>query len=264
MPFPYKAVLLVGATSGIGAGLADRLVQEGSKVIAVGRRQERLDDFVQKHGAEKVSAIKYDITDRSGLDAFVQRVVKENPDLDCVLLNSGMQQMFRLSKPAEVDLDAFHHEVNTNFTSVVNLALKFSAVLLAKQTPTALIVTGTHLATVPSAAMPAYSSSKAALHAFIDCLRRQNQGSSCKFIEINAPAVQTELHDYMGIESGRALGMPLADFIDQVYPQLERSEEHTSVGLLLGVSDEDYKSFVGTRQRMFDQFSNIIMQKMPA
>lgn len=73
MPFPYKTVLLVGATSGIGAGLAEKLVGEGAKVIAVGRRQEKLDEFVQKHGGEKASAIKYDVTDRAGLDAFVQR-----------------------------------------------------------------------------------------------------------------------------------------------------------------------------------------------
>ncbi|PMB65541.1 putative oxidoreductase DltE [Beauveria bassiana] len=261
MGFPFKTVLLVGATSGIGAGLADKLVQEGSKVIAVGRRQDRLDAFVQKHGAEKSSAIKYDVTDRNGLDAFVQRVVDENPDLDCVLLNSGMQRMIRLSKPAEVELDAFHQEINTNFTSVVNLALKFSAKLLEKQTSTALIVTGTHLSTVPSVAMPAYSCSKAALHAFIDCLRRQNQDKSCKFIEINTPAVQTELHDYMG-DRGRSFGMPLAEFIDQVYPQLESLEEHTSVGYPVGISEDDYKSFVGTRQRMFDQLSNVVMAHM--
>lgn len=102
-----------------------------------------------------------------------------------------MQQMIRLSKPAEVDLDAFHHEVNTNFTSLVNLALKFSGVLLDKQCPTALIVTGSHLSLVPSVAMPAYSASKAALHAFMDCLRHQNKGKNCKFIEITAPAVQS-------------------------------------------------------------------------
>ncbi|TQV92410.1 hypothetical protein V2A60_007102 [Cordyceps javanica] len=262
MGFTYKTVLLVGATSGIGAALADKLVQEGSKVIAVGRRQDRLDAFVQKHGDEKAGAIEYDVTDKAGLDTFVQRVIKEYPELDCVLLNSGMQRMIRLTQPAEVDLDAFHHEINTNFTSVVNLALKFGAVLLEKQTPTALIVTGTHLSTVPSVAMPAYSCSKAALHAFMDCFRRQNQGKSCKIIEINAPAVQTELHDYMG-ERGRSFGMPLADFVSQVYPQLERSEEHTSVGIPLGISEEDYKSFVGTRQRMFDQLSEVIMANIP-
>lgn len=73
MSFPYKTVLLVGATSGIGAGLTDKLVQEGAKVIAVGRRQDRLDAFVQKHGFAQAGAIKYDVTDRKGLDDFVRR-----------------------------------------------------------------------------------------------------------------------------------------------------------------------------------------------
>ncbi len=50
MPFPYKHVLMIGATSGIGVSMADRLVKEGSKVIAVGRQQDRLDHFVQNNG----------------------------------------------------------------------------------------------------------------------------------------------------------------------------------------------------------------------
>ncbi len=71
MSFQYKCVLLVGATSGIGAAMADKLVHEGTKVIAVGRRQDRLDAFVKKHGPELASAARFDITDTAGLDAFV-------------------------------------------------------------------------------------------------------------------------------------------------------------------------------------------------
>ena len=71
MAFQYKRVLLVGATSGIGAAMADKLILEGAKVIAVGRRQERLDEFVKKHGAEKAAGVRYDITDRADLDGFV-------------------------------------------------------------------------------------------------------------------------------------------------------------------------------------------------
>jgi NADP-dependent 3-hydroxy acid dehydrogenase YdfG len=61
MAFPYKHVLLVGATSGIGKGLADKLVQEGVKVTAVGRRQDRLDEFVKKHGGSKANGVAFDI-----------------------------------------------------------------------------------------------------------------------------------------------------------------------------------------------------------
>jgi NADP-dependent 3-hydroxy acid dehydrogenase YdfG len=72
MSFNYKRVLLVGATSGIGAAMADKLILEGAKVIAVGRRQERLDAFVQKHGPEKASGVRFDVNDRAGMDAFVE------------------------------------------------------------------------------------------------------------------------------------------------------------------------------------------------
>lgn len=64
---------MIGATSGIGAAMADRLVQEGSKVIAVGRRQDRLDVFVHRHGNEKTSAVRFDITDQRSMDDFVKK-----------------------------------------------------------------------------------------------------------------------------------------------------------------------------------------------
>jgi NADP-dependent 3-hydroxy acid dehydrogenase YdfG len=66
---------MVGATSGIGAAMADRLVQEGSKVIAVGRRQDRLDEFVRRHGKDKTSAVRFDISDRQTMDQFVSKLV---------------------------------------------------------------------------------------------------------------------------------------------------------------------------------------------
>jgi NADP-dependent 3-hydroxy acid dehydrogenase YdfG len=72
MPFTYKTVLIVGATSGVGGGMADKLMAEGSKVIAVGRPQDVLDEFVPKHGAAKAAAIRFDITDDAGMDSFVQ------------------------------------------------------------------------------------------------------------------------------------------------------------------------------------------------
>lgn len=75
MPFQYKNILVIGATSGIGAAMADRLIQEGSKVIAVGRRRDRLDEFVRKHGKDRANAARFDITDRQNMDEFVKELV---------------------------------------------------------------------------------------------------------------------------------------------------------------------------------------------
>ncbi|KAH7111119.1 hypothetical protein B0J11DRAFT_599019 [Dendryphion nanum] len=257
MSFGYKHVLLVGATSGIGAAMADKLVLEGAKVIAIGRRQERLDAFVQKHGPEKASAVKYDVTDRAGLDAFVQGIVNKYPDLDCVFLNSGFQSQVRLSKPAEVDLDAFHQEVTTNFSRLVDLSMKFLPHLLLKPFPTALVITGTLLALVPAVTMPAYSASKVAMNAYIYCLRRQNQESNTKIIEIWPPVVQTELHDYMGPERGQSMGMPATEFVEKAWSQLAAGSEHVIVGS--AGPEDSFMEIAKRRRQHFESLSDLLL-----
>ncbi|KAL8741202.1 MAG: hypothetical protein Q9190_006168 [Brigantiaea leucoxantha] len=132
MPFQYSRVLMIGATAGIGAAMADRLVQEGAKVIAVGRRQDRLDAFVNKHGSDKASSATFDISDRGSMDQFVDSVIKTYPDLDCVFLNAGTQSTIDLAQPTKVDLSAFHSEIDTNFTSFVDLTMKFLPFLMKK------------------------------------------------------------------------------------------------------------------------------------
>ena len=45
------------------------------------------------------------------------------------------------------------------------------------------------------------------MHSFTVSLREQLKGSSVKVIEVLPPAVQTELHDFMGVEHGRQVGV---------------------------------------------------------
>ena len=75
MPFQYKHVLMVGATAGIGRAMADRLIQEDSKVTVVGRRKERLDEFVAKHGEKKADSAPLDISKRDEIPQFAAEYV---------------------------------------------------------------------------------------------------------------------------------------------------------------------------------------------
>ena len=139
MSFPYKRVLLIGATSGIGLGMANKLIASGIKVIAVGRRADRLDAFVAQHGADKASAIPFDMTHTDSFPSFVEKVTTAYPDLDCVFLNSGNQHGYNFAKPSTVDLATFHDEMALNFSSFVSLTHAFLPFLLAKGQPTSLI-----------------------------------------------------------------------------------------------------------------------------
>jgi NADP-dependent 3-hydroxy acid dehydrogenase YdfG len=140
MPFAYKRVLLVGATAGIGAAMAERLIAEGAKVVVVGRRQDRLDAFVQKHGNQRAGSIKFDISDTNNVGTLVDTVTSTYPDLDCVFLNAGVQSNINLGDPEHVDLAAFHQEIKINFTSFVDLTIKILPFLKGRNIDTSLIL----------------------------------------------------------------------------------------------------------------------------
>ncbi|KIX94494.1 uncharacterized protein Z520_09880 [Fonsecaea multimorphosa CBS 102226] len=210
--------------------MADHLVQKGIKVIAVGRRQERLDTFVQKHGKERAGAFRFDIRDRENMGKFVQDVTETYPDLDCVFLNAGVQSPINFAHPEKVNLAAFHSEVAVTFSSFVDLTVKFLPFLMNKKTKTSLIFTGSNLAIIPASPLPAYSASKAALSAFVLCLRDQLRNSSVRIIELYPPPVQTELHDYMGAEKGRALGMPIDQFTEAAFEGLASGSNQIVIG----------------------------------
>lgn len=66
MHFNYKSILVIGATSGIGYALAEKFLAEGKKVVVIGRRKDRLGEFVEKYskqyGKDKVGSYIFDIT----------------------------------------------------------------------------------------------------------------------------------------------------------------------------------------------------------
>lgn len=70
MAFPYKHVLMIGATSGIGNAMAERLILAGCKVTAVGRRQDRLKEFVDKHGIGTADSVTLDISQNERIPQF--------------------------------------------------------------------------------------------------------------------------------------------------------------------------------------------------
>lgn len=118
--FPYKHILVVGATAGIGRAMAERFVRGGANVTVVGRRKERLDAFVQEHGADKARSVVFDVSDIAAIPAFAEEMMKNAvPQIDCVFLNAGFQRSYDLADQGSFDLDSFRKEMDVNFTSFV-------------------------------------------------------------------------------------------------------------------------------------------------
>ncbi|GIK07645.1 hypothetical protein Aspvir_003311 [Aspergillus viridinutans] len=238
MALPYKKVLLVGATSGIGRALAGSLVEHGCFVIAVGRRQELLDLFLQEYGADKAASFSLDISKLDAIPDFVKSVTSSHPDLDCVFVNSGIQR----------------RSVFINYVSYVALAKEFLPFLIAtRDTPTSLIFTSSNLALVPILRCSNYCASKAALHHWILCLREQLKNTNIKVIEIFPPIVQTELHDpkhqhdMAETVHGKPFGIPVKEFTEETMEKLLAGDDQIPVGL----SNIAFNSWEQQRQQAF-------------
>ncbi|KAF7589578.1 hypothetical protein BBP40_004157 [Aspergillus hancockii] len=259
MSFPYKKVLVIGATSGIGKALSAKLVENGTQIIIAGRRKENLDAFVQQHGSDKVKSKVFDVMNLEAIPKFASEVISENPDLDCVFVNSGIQRPFDFAKPESVDLDTFDQELITNYSSAVRLTKAFLPHLQKQQSQTSLVFTTSQMALVPMMRCPNYGASKAALHHFILALRTQLKDGpgNVKVLEIYPPAVQTELHDAKhqpDLKDGHLIGMPLQEFIDAVWDKLIQGEDQIPVGSAKDV----FEAFEVKRQELYQQMTEML------
>lgn len=72
--------------------MSEKLVNEGHKVIVTGRRESKLDDFIKKHGRDKADSEVLDITKLDKIPEVLRKLTERHPDIDCVVLNSGIQR----------------------------------------------------------------------------------------------------------------------------------------------------------------------------
>lgn len=85
-----KIVLITGASSGIGAATAEKLVNSGHKVILTARSEDKLNALVDKLGSEHALAISGDATHFEHLQKVVAKGVERFGRLDAVFANAGM------------------------------------------------------------------------------------------------------------------------------------------------------------------------------
>ena len=104
---------VVGASSGIGAALAEELSNRGARVAVSARREDRLHAV----SSGRMVVVPADATDAAGLRAAADRVRDELGPLDLVILNAGYWQQMDVR---EWDVDVFRRHVEVNLLGMSN------------------------------------------------------------------------------------------------------------------------------------------------
>lgn len=84
-----KVVVITGASSGIGAAAARKLVKLGAKVVLAARREDRLNELVNELGANVLSVVT-DVVKREDLDNLVQKAIAHFGRVDVMWNNAGI------------------------------------------------------------------------------------------------------------------------------------------------------------------------------
>ncbi|KKY21578.1 putative short-chain dehydrogenase reductase family oxidoreductase [Phaeomoniella chlamydospora] len=250
----------IRASRGIGEALARKFVENGSSVIAIGRRKENLERLVNEYGNDKVSAVPFDISNLAAIPSFCKSIIDSHPDLDYILFNSGIQRKADFSDPDSIDMSVISEEFTINYLSYLAITKGFLPLFLGKKGEAGLCYVTSALALVPLPPRSNYCASKAALHQWIISLRYQLAESRVKVYELLPPAVQTELHDAKhqpDIKNGRNFGMPLDQFTEQAYAGLAAKKESVPIG----TSKSQFEALEPLREKLFRNFMNATKPK---
>ena len=85
-----QVVLVTGASAGIGAAISQRFARGGYRIVAVARRQERLEQLARQLSAlTSVETLAADVTAKDTADRAVDLAIKAFGRLDCLINNAG-------------------------------------------------------------------------------------------------------------------------------------------------------------------------------
>lgn len=193
----FKKALVTGGAGGLGKAMAADLVRRGKQVLLVGRTESSLAKTAKEIGAAGHYVL--DVGDIAGVDAFIDRVIAEHPDLDCVINNAGVQRPFQILGPTyDFDLAKADEEIDIDIRAPLHLCVGLTQKHFQHLHGGAVIMNvSSVLGFVPfSVINPNYNASKSWLHFFTVNLRTQlaQAGSKIKVVEIVPPQVETDLH----------------------------------------------------------------------
>src|ERR1044072_3344398 len=191
MDWSSQVVLITGASSGIGRGLALELARRGARVGLLARRREILEEVVKgiAAAAGRAIALPADVTQPEAVRAAVAELRRAFGRIDLLVANAGISiNTFvpDLCEKAIADL------INVNVIGVVN---SVSAVLgeMVAQKSGHLVVNSSLAAYRGLPKSAAYCASKAAISSFFEALRIDLKGSGVDVTIIHPGFVRTQM-----------------------------------------------------------------------
>ncbi|KIC87927.1 UNVERIFIED_ORG: NADP-dependent 3-hydroxy acid dehydrogenase YdfG [Pantoea allii] len=184
-----KVILITGASSGIGAGIARELAKTDAILLLGARRESRLAalaEELQFNGAE-VAIKALDVTRREEMTQFVEYALERWGRVDVMINNAGIMP---LSPMASLRVEEWEQMIDVNIKGVLYGIASVLPTMLAHQRGHIINIASIGaLAVSPTAAV--YCATKFAVRAISDGLRQEN--SQLRITCVHPGVVESEL-----------------------------------------------------------------------
>ena len=160
-----KTILVTGASSGIGRGIAIACSKMGATVIINGRNEQRLAETMTEMQGEENLSLAADLSDSNSLTGMVSKL----PKLDGIVHCAGIGQRVLCKQLQEADLDTM---MDVNFKAPVMLQTE---ILKQKKINkgASIVFIASIASDSPSIGNAVYSASKGAIISYANCLALQ-------------------------------------------------------------------------------------------
>jgi len=156
MSLSGKAIMVTGASSGLGAHMTRFLAAQGARVAVAARRREALDEIAADIG-EAVLPVTLDVGDDESVQAAVETVLRAFDRIDGLVNNDGMVW----SGPAmEMPMADWERVIDVNLSGVFRVAQAVAS-RMADAGGGAIVNTASILGFGTSSRVTAYATSKA-------------------------------------------------------------------------------------------------------
>ncbi len=183
-----KTALITGGGTGIGLGIANKLVKAGARIVITGRTEKVLQDAKDQLG-NQCCYIVNDICDLPEIPRLIHKIESEYAPIDILVPNAGVHLKKETLEITDEELD---HVLNIHLKSTFALVRECSKSMKSRKQGAIIFISSmTGLFGIPNVA--AYGAAKTAI---IGLMRNLAQDLSCFGIRINTIApgwIMTEM-----------------------------------------------------------------------
>ena len=173
-------VLVTGATAGFGECITRRFIENGHKVIATGRRQERLQELKEELG-DRLYTAQLDVRNRASIEEMLDALPAEWRDIDVLVNNAGLA--LGLEPAHKASVEDWENMIDTNNKGLVYMT---RAVLpgMVERNRGHIINIGSTAGSWPYAGGNVYGATKAFVRQFSLNLRTDLHGTAIRVTDI--------------------------------------------------------------------------------